>query len=74
MTYVGDIILILIIRWYLSSENKRRDREKLESGKEYEEFGYIERVQGDGTTIKYKVPIQFLDITDLENKAFRYSL
>lgn len=74
MTYVGDFILILIIRWYLSSENKRRDREKLESGKEYEEFGYIERIQEDGTTIKYKVPIQFLDITDLENKAFRYSL
>ncbi|KAG8917554.1 hypothetical protein FRC01_002376 [Tulasnella sp. 417] len=74
MTYVGDIILILIIRWYLSSENKRRDREKLESGKEYEEFGYIERVQEDGSTVKYKVPIQFLDITDLENKAFRYSL
>ncbi|KIO26062.1 hypothetical protein M407DRAFT_24622 [Tulasnella calospora MUT 4182] len=74
MTYVGDIILILIIRWYLSSENKRRDREKLESGKEYDEFGYIERVQEDGSTVKYKVPIQFLDITDLENKAFRYSL
>lgn len=51
MSYVGDIIVILIICWYLSSENKRRDREKLESGKEYDEFGYIERVQEDGHVV-----------------------
>ncbi|KAG8895904.1 hypothetical protein FRC01_012133 [Tulasnella sp. 417] len=73
-TYIGDIILIIIIRWYLVRENKRRDAEKLASGEEYPEFGYIEHTQEDGTVVKLKVPIQFLDITDKENRAFRYPL
>ncbi|KIO24291.1 hypothetical protein M407DRAFT_213098 [Tulasnella calospora MUT 4182] len=73
-TYVFDIFMIFIIRWYLVSENKRRDAEKLASGEEYDEFGYIEHTQEDGSVVKLKVPIQFMDITDKENKAFRYPL
>ncbi|KAG8958436.1 hypothetical protein FRC00_002762 [Tulasnella sp. 408] len=73
-TYASDIILISIIWWYLASENKRRDAEKLASGEEYPEFGYIEHTQEDGSIVKLKVPIQFLDITDKENRAFRYPL
>ncbi|KAG8907649.1 hypothetical protein FRB99_003111 [Tulasnella sp. 403] len=73
-TYIIDIIIILIIRWYLLRENKRRDAEKLASGKEYEEYGYVETTREDGTVVKVKVPIQFMDITDKENKAFRYPL
>lgn len=62
------------MRYYLNSLNKRRDALKAESGKEYEEFGYIERTTADGTVEKFKVPIALLDITDKENKAFRYAL
>jgi MFS family permease len=73
-TYVFDICCILFIRFYLIRENKRRDAEKAASGKEYEEFGYIEHTREDGSVQKIKVPIQFMDITDFENKAFRYAL
>ena len=73
-TYVLDIVFILILRWYLVRENNRRDAEHAASGKEYDEFGYVEHTQEDGSIVKLKVPIQFLDITDRENKAFRYPL
>ncbi|KAG9035462.1 hypothetical protein FS837_001921 [Tulasnella sp. UAMH 9824] len=73
-SFAFNIFIIFIIRWYLVRENKRRDAERLDSGKEYEEFGFVKHVQEDGSVVKLKVPIQFLDITDLENKAFRYPL
>ncbi|KAG9004374.1 hypothetical protein FRB90_010951 [Tulasnella sp. 427] len=69
-----DIFMIALIRWYLVRENKRRDAEKLASGEEYDEFGYVEHAREDGSIVKLKVPIQFMDITDKENKAFRYPL
>ncbi len=68
------MFMVALIRWYLIRDNKQRDAEKLASGKEYDEFGYIEHVQEDGSIVKLKVPIQFLDITDKENRAFRYAL
>jgi len=74
MTYTFDIIFIIIIRWYLNKENKRRDAEKEASGIEYQEFGYIERQKDDGSIEKFKVPIALLDVTDGENQAFRYVL
>ncbi|KAG8926190.1 hypothetical protein FRC01_009234 [Tulasnella sp. 417] len=72
--FACDILIISVIRWYLVRENKRRGAEKLASGEEYEEFGFVEHVQDDGSVVKLKVPIQVLDITDLENKGFRYPL
>jgi len=74
MTYSLDIVLILALRIILQRENARRDRLKAESGKEYEEFGYVERTREDGSIEKFKVPIALLDITDGENPAFRYVL
>jgi MFS transporter, ACS family, allantoate permease len=69
-----DAILIVIIRIYLDRENKRRDAAKVHEGKEYDEYGYVERTKPDGTVEKLKVPIALLDITDKENPAFRYVL
>ncbi|KAG9042781.1 hypothetical protein FS837_010400 [Tulasnella sp. UAMH 9824] len=71
-SFAFDVLMISVIWWYLARENRRRDAEKLASGKEYDEFGFIKHIQEDGSVVKLKVPIQFLDITDLENKAFRY--
>ncbi|KAG9039675.1 hypothetical protein FS837_000943 [Tulasnella sp. UAMH 9824] len=73
-SFAFNIFIISIIRWYLVRENKRRDAERLDSVKECEEFGFVEHVQEDGSVDRLKVPIQFLDMTDLENKAFRYPL
>lgn len=74
VSLVVDIILIAILRIHLVRENNRRDAAKLASGKEYDEFGYVEKMGEDGTVHKVKVPIQYLDITDKENQAFRYAL
>ncbi|KAJ7827468.1 major facilitator superfamily domain-containing protein [Mycena olivaceomarginata] len=35
---------------------------------------YIQEVQADGTTLEKKVDREFLDLTDVENKEFRYVL
>ena len=72
-TYIFDIIIIFCMRLYFMYLNRKRDAEKLASGKEYDEFGYVEHVNADGTTQRIKVPIQFMDMTDWENKAFRYT-
>jgi hypothetical protein len=73
-SYVFDIGVIYALRLYFQYLNRKRDAEKLASGKEYEEYGYVEHVNEDGSVVKMKVPIQFMDVTDWENKAFRYAL
>jgi len=74
LTYSFDILMILVLRFHFDRENKRRDKLKLESGKEYEEFGYVERVGEGGVIEKLKMPLELLDVTDKENPAFRYVL
>jgi len=74
MTYSVDIVLVCVLRFYFNALNKRRDAIKAETGEEYEEFGYVERTREDGSIERFKVPVALLDITDKENKAFRYVL
>ncbi|CAG9970396.1 unnamed protein product [Clonostachys byssicola] len=49
---------LLVMRWVLSSRNKKRDQEK--------------EAQGDAHIVQENH--EFLDLTDLENKEFRYEL
>ncbi|KAK7045193.1 MFS general substrate transporter [Favolaschia claudopus] len=69
--FIADMILILLIRWELSAENKRRDREA--PSDEYDNV-YIERISPDGVPEKVKVDKEFLDLTDGQNRDFRYVL
>ena len=46
--------LLLIIRYVLSTENKRRDREQLDKDDSYDDV-YIERVGKDGQVERVKV-------------------
>ena len=83
--------LLLTIRFVLSSENKRRDREQLDES--YDDV-YIERIGKDGEVERVKVEKvkifyfnnmqywlilcnvyqEFLDLTDIQNRDFRYVL
>ncbi|KAG8872181.1 hypothetical protein FRB98_000226 [Tulasnella sp. 332] len=74
VSLVVNCLCVLALRIHLVAENKRRDAEKIASGKEYDDFGYVEKTDADGKVHKVKVPIQYLDITDKENRAFRYAL
>ncbi|KAG1807172.1 MFS general substrate transporter [Suillus subaureus] len=64
-------LLLLIIRFMLSRENKKRDAEPVNGN--FEEV-YIEQVTADGKRIEVKVDKEFLDLTDIQNRDFRYVL
>ncbi|CAA7262330.1 unnamed protein product [Cyclocybe aegerita] len=63
--------LLLMVRFLLSTENGRRDREPPDET--YENI-YIERVGKSGVTELVKVDKEFLDLTDIQNRDFRYVL
>jgi len=68
---VSCMALLLIIRYVLSAENKRRDQEQLDNS--YDDV-YIERMGKDGQVERVKVDKEFLDLTDIQNRDFRYVL
>lgn len=64
-------ILLLILRFMLATENKRRDMNQHDDT--YDDV-YVTHVNADGTTEERKVDKAFLDLTDIQNKDFRYLL
>ncbi|KAF5365556.1 hypothetical protein D9757_010907 [Collybiopsis confluens] len=69
--YGCGMILLLVIRFYLAHQNKLRDAEPYDD--QYDNV-YIERVNEDGSVEEVKVQKEFLDLTDLQNREFRYVL
>ncbi|KZT03213.1 MFS general substrate transporter [Laetiporus sulphureus 93-53] len=69
--YVCCMALLLIIRFVLARENKRRDAEPPDTT--YDDV-YIEVVLPDGKRVERKVEKEFLDLTDIQNHDFRYVL
>lgn len=65
------VVLILVTRVYLSHENRRRDCEGHDA--KYDEV-YITRDRDDGTKEEVRVDKEFLDLTDIQNRDFRYVL
>ncbi|KIY63934.1 MFS general substrate transporter [Cylindrobasidium torrendii FP15055 ss-10] len=70
--YLSCMGLLLAIRYILVRENRRRDNEAPE--KDAFEEVYIEHVGTDGKTEMVKVDKEFLDLTDVQNRDFRYVL
>ncbi|KAJ3517410.1 hypothetical protein NLJ89_g522 [Agrocybe chaxingu] len=64
-------MLMLLLRFMLASENKNRDAEKRDDT--YDDV-YITEVTTDGKTIEKRVDRAFLDLTDIQNRDFRYVL
>jgi len=64
------MLLILLLRFMLASENKRRDTEKNDK---FDEI-YIPQELPDGSVIEKRVDRAFLDLTDIQNREFRYAL
>ncbi|EPQ57979.1 MFS general substrate transporter [Gloeophyllum trabeum ATCC 11539] len=63
--------ILLGIRAYCVSENKRRDNERRDEN--YEDV-YVTVKNENGTVVEKKVDKAFLDLTDRENLDFRYVL
>ncbi|TEB24344.1 membrane transporter [Coprinellus micaceus] len=68
---VTSAILLFILRTMLDRENKRRDREPRST--QYDEV-FVEKVAPDGSVTIHRVDKAFLDLTDVENRDFRYIL
>ncbi|CDO76435.1 hypothetical protein BN946_scf184781.g12 [Trametes cinnabarina] len=66
-----SLLILLATRVYLSWENKRRDREEHDST--YDDV-YVTEKMPDGTVVEKKVDKAFLDLTDIQNRDYRYVL
>ncbi|KAL2848423.1 major facilitator superfamily domain-containing protein [Aspergillus pseudoustus] len=65
-------IVIVVLRVYLSRENRRRD--KLAAENQVTANGIVETVDADGSKITRVVDNTQMDLTDRENLTFRYVL
>jgi len=63
--------LLFVLRTMLAMENARREEEIRDD--KYDDV-YIQREKEDGTTSDQKVDKAFLDLTDIQNRDFRYVL
>jgi len=70
--YVSCMFIVLAIRHLLVAENKRRDAAPVQDDG-YDDV-FIERLANDGSGVMEKVKIdkEFLDLTDIQNRDFRY--
>jgi len=64
-------VSLLFLRYMLASENKRRQAEQHDS---QDEDIYITYKLEDGTEVEKKVDKAFRDLTDIQNREFRYVL
>ena len=76
-------LTLLLLRWYLARENAKRDREQAAAARS--QGGEGEKAKGEGEVEDVylenakgeevgKVDKAFLDLTDIENRDFRYVL
>ncbi|TFY75242.1 hypothetical protein EWM64_g8770 [Hericium alpestre] len=71
VSYIVCMALLFIIRVRLDRENKRRDAEPADET--YDDV-YVLRRTDDGVEEELKVAKEFLDLTDKQNRDFRYVL
>jgi len=69
--YVSCMVLLFAIRVLLAHDNKRRDVEPPDDT--YEDV-YVVKINEDGSRAEIKVSKEFLDLTDRQNRDFRYDL
>jgi len=69
--YLSCMTILLLLRYVMNKENKRREVETRDTT--YDEL-FIERVSSDGSIDKFRVDKEFLDLTDIQNRDFRYVL
>ncbi|KAF9239490.1 MFS general substrate transporter [Melanogaster broomeanus] len=70
--YATGPLILLTIRYMLDRENRRRDAEVVDDSASEEYF--IEKVTEDGKRVEMKVDKAFMDLTDRQNRDFRYVL
>ncbi|KIP08849.1 hypothetical protein PHLGIDRAFT_87502 [Phlebiopsis gigantea 11061_1 CR5-6] len=69
--WFATAVLIMVTRVYLARENRKRDAEGRDT--RYDEM-YITQEKEGGAKEEVKVDKEFLDLTDIQNRDFRYVL
>jgi MFS family permease len=69
--YLTCVVLLFSIRGLLARENKRRDAEPRDDS--FDDVHMV-RINEDGKRTEVKVSKEFLDLTDRQNRDFRYVL
>ena len=69
--YITSGLLLLVQRCLLARENKRRDQEPPDDT--YDDV-WVKITNEDGETVEKRVDKAFLDLTDRQNRDFRYVL
>ena len=77
---LASAALLLLARAVLARENRARERERAAHRAEGDEDGdgfdevYVAQADADGKTVERRVDRAFLDLTDRQNRQFRYVL
>ena len=77
---LASAVLLLLARAVLARENRTRERERAarRAGGDEDEDGfdevYVAQADADGKTVERRVDRAFLDLTDRQNREFRYVL
>jgi hypothetical protein len=75
ISWFGTPVILLVIRWVLARRNReRRVWIEAQKAKGLEADGYVESKDEQGRSVKTKVEVALLDLTDLENNYFLYPL
>ncbi|KXH50117.1 major facilitator superfamily transporter [Colletotrichum nymphaeae SA-01] len=73
VSWIGTPVILWIIRFILVRRNKER-LEYIAGLSEDERDGWVEQVDEGGETVRVKVDLAVLDLTDLQNKQFLYPI
>ncbi|THH28921.1 hypothetical protein EUX98_g5267 [Antrodiella citrinella] len=69
--WFSTAVLIMVLRFYLASQNSLRNNEPHDA--KYDNV-YVNEKSENGNTEALKVDKEFLDLTDIQNRDFRYVL
>ncbi|KAI0823552.1 MFS general substrate transporter [Trametes gibbosa] len=69
--WAASALLLLATRAYLARENARREREERDA--RYDDV-FVTEKRADGTLVDKRVDKAFLDLTDVQNRDYRYVL
>ena len=74
IAWVGTPAILLVIRLILLRRNAEREKNLASLSENDREGGYVEETNVEGETVKVRVDIAVLDLTDLQNKSFLYPI
>jgi MFS family permease len=74
IAWVGTPAILLVIRFILIRRNEEREKHLSTVGSDEDDGAFVEEINAEGESVRVKVDIAVLDLTDLKNQSFRYPI